>query len=161
MKLRGILAIILLMGWCGLLPAYADDCCHHGNHRADCGDYDADCCHRGQGNGHCRGWAPSNGVADLQTTEGRVTEIDYLPGATPGSGMVEVHLQSAGHSQLVRLAPVRFLKQGGLTLREGDTVTLKGFLVTGMEGDLLVATEIRKGEKRLTLRDALGHPTWQ
>jgi hypothetical protein len=96
----------------------------------------------------------------LLTTEGKIAEIDYLPGATPDSGMVEVHLQAAGQSQLIRLAPVGYLKQSGLVLREGDTLTVRGFRVAGMEVDLLVATEIHKGEKVLSLRDSRGRPAW-
>jgi hypothetical protein len=74
--------------------------------------------------------------------------------------MVEVRLESAGHSELIRLAPVGFLKQSGLLLREGDTITVKGFPVSGMEGDLLIATELHKGEKTLSLRDPRGRPAW-
>jgi hypothetical protein len=74
--------------------------------------------------------------------------------------MVEVPLQTAGQFQLIRLAPVGYLKQSGLVLREGDTLTVKGFRVAGMEGDLLVATEIHKGEKTLSLRDSRGRPVW-
>jgi hypothetical protein len=83
-----------------------------------------------------------------------------LPGATPDSAMVEVRLQSAGQSELIRLAPVGFLKQSGLLLKEGDSITVKGFRVAGMEGDLLVATELHKGEKTLSLRDAWGRSAW-
>lgn len=155
MKMRGVIALILFIGWFGLLPAAAHDCCHHGNH-CDNGD----CCHHGQASGHCCDRASSNSVADLRTAEGKITEVVYLPGATPDASMVELHLQSAGQSQLVRLAPVGFLKQSGLLLREGDTVSVKGFPVAGMEGDLLVATELRKGEKALSLRDARGRPAW-
>ena len=96
----------------------------------------------------------------MRTAEGKITEVVYLPGATPASGMVEVRLQSAGQSQLVRLAPVGFLKQSGLLLREGDTVMVKGFPIAGMEGDLLVATELHKGEKTLSLRDTRGRQAW-
>ena len=167
MKARGVLAITLITCWFGAVPAAAHACCHHGNHRADCGDYDGDCCdyngdcyQKTQGSGHFRGWSPSSGVADVQTVEGKITEIVYLPGATPDGSLVEVHLQSAGQFQLVRLAPVGFLKQSGLLLREGDTVTVKGFPVAGMEGDLLVATELHKGEKALSLRDTRGRPAW-
>ena len=96
----------------------------------------------------------------MRTAEGKITEVVYLPGATPDGGMVEVRLQSAGQSQLIRLAPVGFLKQSGLLLREGDTVIVKGFPVAGMEGDLLIATELRKGEKTLSLRDPRGRPAW-
>ena len=96
----------------------------------------------------------------MRTAEGKITEVVYLPGATPDGGMVEVRLQSAGQSQLIRLAPVGFLKQSGLLLREGDTVIVKGFPVAGMEGDLLVATELHKGEKTLSLRDTRGRQAW-
>jgi hypothetical protein len=96
----------------------------------------------------------------MRTAEGKITEVVYLPGATPDGGMVEVRLQSAGQNQLIRLAPVGFLKQSGLLLREGDTVIVKGFPVAGMEGDLLIATELRKGERTLSLRDTRGRQAW-
>ena len=96
----------------------------------------------------------------MSTIEGKVTEVVYLPGATPDSGMVEVRLQSAGQTKLIRLAPSGFLKQRGLLLSEGDTVTVKGFPVAGMEGDLIVATEVHKGDKGLSLRDMRGRPAW-
>jgi hypothetical protein len=103
---------------------------------------------------------PSGGTADSQTVDGKITGIVYLPGATADTGMVEVHLQSAGQTQLIRLAPAGFLKHSGLLLREGDTVIVKGFPVAGMEGDLLVATELHKGDKTLSLRDTRGRPAW-
>jgi hypothetical protein len=84
----------------------------------------------------------------LQTLEGKITEVDYLPGAT------------ADQTKLVRLAPAGFLKQSGILLREGDTVTVKGFPVSGMEGDLIVAAEVHKGEKSVSLRDTSGRPAW-
>ena len=46
------------------------------------------------------------------------------------------------------------------SLREGETVTVKGFAVAGMEGDIFVAAEIRAGDKTLSLRDARGLPIW-
>jgi hypothetical protein len=96
----------------------------------------------------------------MRTAEGKITEVVYLPGTTADSGMVEVRLQSAGQNQLIRLAPVGLLKQSGLLLREGDTVIVKGFPVSGMEGDLLVATELHKGDKTVSLRDTRGRPVW-
>ena len=160
MKTRGVLAIILITCWFGIVPATAHDCCHHDQHYADCNDCNHDCDHGGQSGHHYCPWASSSGATDLRTAEGKITEVVYLPGATPDGGMVEVRLQSAGQNQLIRLAPVGFLKQSGLLLREGDTVTVKGFPVTGMEGDLLVATELRKGEKTLSVRDPRGRPAW-
>lgn len=161
MKMRGVLAIILMTCWFGAVPAAAHDCCHHGQHCADGNDCNHDCDHGGAQEGrHCCDWTPTAGATDLRTAEGKITEIDYLPGATPDSGMVEVRLQSAGQNQLIRLAPVGFLKQSGLLLREGDTVMVKGFPIAGMEGDLLVATELHKGDKTLSLRDTRGRQAW-
>jgi hypothetical protein len=92
--------------------------------------------------------------------EGRITEVVYLPGAKTDSGTVEIRLLSGSQSTLVRLAPTGFLRSSGLLLREGDTVVLKAFPVAGMEGDLVVATEIHKGDKTLALRDNRGQPLW-
>jgi hypothetical protein len=96
----------------------------------------------------------------LENLEGKISEIDYLPGATPDTGMVEVRVLSAGKSDLIRLAPCGYLKQSGLHLKEGDVVSLRGFRVAGMEGDLIVATAIQKGDKSLSLRDGRGQPLW-
>jgi hypothetical protein len=74
--------------------------------------------------------------------------------------MVEARVLASGQATLVRLAPVDLLKQSQLVLREGDTVSVAGFEVSGMDGDLVVATEIRKGDKRVVLRDPRGRPVW-
>jgi len=74
--------------------------------------------------------------------------------------MVEIRMTSGAGTSLIQLAPVGLLKQSQLTLREGDVVSITGFEVSGMDGDLLVATEIHKGDKRVVLRDARGRPSW-
>ncbi len=74
----------------------------------------------------------------------------------PDGGMVEARVLSGGGTTLVRLATVGFLKQRQLILREGDAVSITGYMVNGMEADLLVATEIRKGDQRVALRDSRG-----
>ena len=160
MKTQRVLVIILMTFWFLAVPAAAHDCCHHDHDGAYGNDCDHHYDHDGQGSHHCYAWTPSSGPTEMRTTEGKITEIVYLPGATPDSGMVEVRLQSAAQSSLVRLGPVGFLKQSGLILREGDSISVKGFAIAGMEGDLVVATELHKGEKTLSLRDPRGRPAW-
>jgi hypothetical protein len=92
--------------------------------------------------------------------EGKIVEVIYLPGATVDKGMVEIRLQSSDQTKLIRLAPSGFLKQGGLSLREGDAVSVIGYAVAGMEGDLIVATEIHSGDRVLPLRDTRGRSAW-
>jgi len=160
MNVHRILGIAALVGCLSVIPASGHDCCHHNHHCDDCCDGNYDCCHGAQTNRSSGGAATYTGAMDLQTIEGRIIEIIYLPSATPDSGTVEVRLQSGGQRELIRLAPSGYLKQSGMLLREGDTVTLKGFPVAGMEGDLIVATEIHKGDKSLPLRDTRGQPKW-
>ena len=156
MKWTAIPGAIVMLCCFGAVPAAGHDCAHHGYH-STCWD----CDHQGSpANRPSLGSVPSGTPANLQTLEGRIVEVVYLPGATADSGMVEIKVQSAGQATLVRLAPSGFLKRGGVLLREGDTVTAKGFSVAGMEGDLIVATEIQHGDKRLSLRDMRGRSSW-
>jgi hypothetical protein len=139
--------IVLIAGLSGV-PAAAQ-CCHHGHH---CGDYD-DCdhhCYSTSSSGRSDSWVPFSKAAASEAAEGKIIEVIYLPGATEDSGMVEIRFETSGQTRVVRLAPSGFLKQGGLLLREGDTVKVKGYPVAGMDGDILVATEV----------DSRGRPAW-
>jgi len=152
----GIIGAIVIAGWLGAIPAAGHDCGHH-RYCDDCWD----CGHHGCAGGpSARASAPSGQTARLQTVEGKVAQVDYLSGATADSGMVEIRVQAAGQVRLVRLAPAGFLRQSGLQIREGDAVVVKGYPVTGMEGDLIVATDVRKGDTAVSLRDGQGRPVW-
>jgi len=158
MKLLGTLGVISLCSWFGVVTAAGQGCCHHNHHYDDCWDW-GDCWHHGSpASRQLRG--SSSSTANVQTVEGKIAEVVYLPGPTAGSSMVEIRLQSGGQTNLIRLAPSGFLKESDLVLREGDTVTVKGFAVAAMEGDLIVATEVHKGDKSVPLRDTRGQPAW-
>ena len=158
MKVHRILGAISAFAMFTAVPAIGHECCHHDQHCDDCWD----CGHhpRQQVRPNRSFVDPSDATPTLQTLEGKITEVVYLPGATQDTGSVEVRLQSSGQSRLIRLAPAGFLKRSGLLLREGDTVMVKCFPVSGMEGDLMVATEVHKGEKIVALRDPSGRPAW-
>ena len=158
MKFLGILAVISVFGFFTAVPASGQACCHHGHHCDDCGA----CDHSARRNASSsRDYVePSRATAALQTLDGQIREVVYLPGATSDTAFVEIRLESAGQTRLIRLAPTGFLKGGGILLREGDTVTVKGFPVSGMEGNLVVATLVQKGDHTLPLRDGNGRPAW-
>jgi hypothetical protein len=156
MKWTAIPGMIAMLYCFGTSPAVGQGCAHYGHHGA-CWE----CDHQGApAKRQFRGSGQPAAPANLQTLEGRIVEVVYLPGATADSGTVEIKVQSAGQAILVRLAPSDFLKRGGVLVREGDTVMLKGFSVAGMEGDLIVATVIQRGDKRLSLRDTRGRSNW-
>ena len=96
----------------------------------------------------------------MESFNAKVNEIVYLPAGSPDSAMVEILVRIETGSFPVRLGPAAFLKEHGLIVREGDSVHITGFAVTGIDGDLFVATEISKDATHLTLRDSRGRSAW-
>jgi hypothetical protein len=148
---------VFLLSCLLISPAAGHDCC--GDHH--CGDgWNCDR-HGSRGALQTQGSvSPPYAAAASKVVDGKISEIIYLPGATADSAMVEARVFASGRATLVRLAPVGLLKQSQLLLREGDTVSVAGFEVGGMEGDLIVAVEIRKGDQRVVLRDSRGQAVW-
>lgn len=157
-ELTGPMALLCCLS---ALPLAAHDNCHGDHHSYSQGG----CQNCGQ-NYKQGAMRESPAVVDpsvaarLQTVEGKITEVVYLPGAAPESAMVEVRLQSGGQTTLIKLAPSGYLRNSGMRLREGETIAAKGFLVMGLEGDLIVATEIHQGDRNLSLRDIHGRSGW-
>jgi hypothetical protein len=155
---HSILSAVLLLFCLPLSPAAGHDCWgdHHCGDGWNCGD------HHGSRSAlqSPRSVSPSYPATSPKVVDGKISEIIYFQGATADSAMVEARVLASGQATLVRLGPVGLLKQNQLVLREGDTVSVTGFEVSGMDGDLVVATEIRKGDKRVVLRDPRGRPVW-
>ena len=154
--------VIILMGsLLAVAPILAHDC--HGYNHHCCGDHDwsecghhccsgHDCAHRdrvGQYEG------PTS--APIESLNGTVAEIRRPPTA---KGVIEAWLKTAGSTILVRLGPDDFLTQNGLTLHEGEPITVKGFRAASSDGDLLIATEADVGGKSVLLRSGRGKPLW-
>jgi hypothetical protein len=154
---RQIPNAVLLLSCLLISPAAGHDCRggHHSGDGWNCDHRDSRSALPSQGS-----VSPSYTATASKIVEGKISEIVYLPGATADTAMVETRVFTGGRAILVRLAPVGLLKQSHLALREGDAVSVTGFEVGGMDGDLVVATEIRKGDKRVVLRDSRGRPVW-
>lgn len=152
---KGVGVTAILCGL-GCLPIAAQDCGHHQHHYDD--GWNCDRHWRSNSQGTAGGSTRYDG--NVQTVQGRIDEIVYLPGTTPDIGMVELQLTDSGQTTRIQLAPVGFLKRSGLILKEGDTVTVKGLPVSGFQGDLIVTTTLQKGDKSLALRDMRGRPLW-
>ncbi len=155
MKVLGIVGVISAFGFFAATPAIGHDR-HHDHHWSD----GWDCDHYSRQSPTANRGMVSGGTVALQTLTGKIAEVVYLPGVTEDSGLVEIRVQTSTQSRLIRLAPTGYLKERGLLLREGDTVTVKGFAVNGMEGNLVVATEVLKGDKSVSLRGESGRPSW-
>lgn len=146
----------------GVAPAWGH-CGHHDLHDCDCRDSSAPC-------SPCRDLSssrrqnqdalPSVTAQPAKSVEGKVVEVVYLPGASSETAMVEVWLLAAKERTLVRIGAAGFLKQNKFSLKEGDTLAVKGYTVATAERDVVVAVEMRKGNQTLVLRNEQGTPRW-
>ena len=123
-------------------------------------------------NGNCsgRGRGPRAGLAGpagarvydpdtVTTVRGAVSEVTVVP-ARRGPGGLHVVLQAEGKSTEVHLGPTWYVQEQGLELAKGDALEVQGSLVEQDGRTFLVAREVQKGAKVLTLRDELGVPAW-
>lgn len=139
---------------------------------AQCG-----CCghHRGSGWGPGPQGGPGPGAAanrgfqrggpmydpdTVTTLSGKVLSVDVEPAGRGRMGGTHVTLQAGEKKTEVHLGPTWFLEEQGLAVAEGETLAVTGSLVTAGETTYLIAREVKKGDKALTLRNADGIPAW-
>jgi len=83
----------------------------------------------------------------LQTQRGQVTGTHLMVKAE--SGVVDV-----------RLGPTSFLTRQGFTFAKGEQVEITGSKTTINGSEVVIAREVMKDSKKLTLRDKTGRPMW-
>jgi hypothetical protein len=79
-----------------------------------------------------------------------------------GRGQTGVHLlvETDDGEREVHLGPTAFLSEQGVAFADGDLVEITGSRVTCGGSDAVLAREVKKGDKTLTLRDTTGAPAW-
>jgi hypothetical protein len=75
-------------------------------------------------------------------------------------GATELTLKADRVTYVVQLGPTRFLSHNNFSIAKGDELSVTGFNFTCQGTAFLVAREMTKGGKTLTLRNALGVPAW-
>lgn len=110
-----------------------------------------------------RGWQRGGPMYDpdtVTTLSGKVAAVEVEPSGPGRMGGMHVTLESDGKQTVVHLGPTWFLEQQGFTAAKDDTLAVTGSLVTSGEETYLIAREVKKGEKALTLRNEGGIPAW-
>ncbi len=93
------------------------------------------------------------------TVTGTVEEVLHPSGP---NGMIGTHVNLKTDSGVleVHIGPEAFISKQGFTIEKGDTLTVIGSKQVIGGKDALIAKEVKKGDKVLTLRDANGFPKW-
>ena len=90
----------------------------------------------------------SGTVQEVQQHQSRMMQGTHLI-VKIDSGTLEVHL-----------GPSAFIAKEGFTFAKGDSVEVLGSKVKFGDTDALIAREVTKEGKKLTLRDETGRPLW-
>ena len=96
----------------------------------------------------------------LKTINGEVVSIDEI---TPLKGMsygVHITVNTGQDIVPVHLGPGWFIENQDIKIEPKDLVEIKGSRITFEGKPAIIATEIRKGEVILKLRDENGSPVW-
>jgi hypothetical protein len=98
----------------------------------------------------------------VETVTGQVTKVQRGPMRKGGKGnLVRFTLQTDKGALPVYLGPASYVDKQALKLAAGDTVQVKGSLLTGPKGkSSITAVEVTKGDQVLKLRDDQGKPLW-
>jgi hypothetical protein len=93
------------------------------------------------------------------TLRGTVEAVTEHAGQGYGTG-VHVTLRAKTGTVEVHLGPATFLRESGLELARDDSIEIVGSRVKGDQGEYVIARQVRKGDKTVTLRDSNGVPAW-
>jgi hypothetical protein len=92
------------------------------------------------------------------TFSGTVAEIQQIPAPGRGPGGVHLMVRSDPGMNEVHLGPIAYVTSKQFEFATGDAITVIGSKVTMGGKDVIIAREIKKGDRVLTLRDANGFP---
>lgn len=107
------------------------------------------------------GAPPLYDAKTVETVEGRVTRVEQVKQGHRPRPVTVATLESDGGSIAVRLGPAWYAKQQGLEVAKGDRLKVKGSRVLFAGKPAILAAQVTKGEKTVTLRDASGEPQWR
>lgn len=116
----------------------------------------------GRGGGWCSetGYGRAYNPATVQTLEGTVRAVEYMHPARGMSRGIHVQVAAAKETLWVHLGPAWYLENQDVPIAKGDRLTVKGSRISLDGKDVIIAAEITKGDRTLTLRDAAGIPSW-
>jgi hypothetical protein len=118
------------------------------------------------GNGFGKGRGNQYGrlfnINTIETITGVVKEIKMITSNFRG-GMFGIHLtvKTQKESILVHLGPEWYLQKNNLKIEKGNKITITGSRVIFKELPTIIASQIKKGDVAISLRDSNGSPLWR
>ncbi|AOW98338.1 hypothetical protein BJP34_01755 [Moorena producens PAL-8-15-08-1] len=114
----------------------------------------------GHGWGHNSHYGRMYDLNTIETISGEVISVDTF---TPMGGMSHgVHLQvrTDNETVYVHLGPAWYIDNQEISIERDDKIEVTGSRITFAEQPAIIASEVKKGDATLKLRDKEGIPIW-
>ncbi|MEW5745989.1 MAG: DNA-binding protein [Nitrospirota bacterium] len=98
--------------------------------------------------------------ATVETLTGTVEAVEKIMPMRGMSYGIHLLVKTDKESIPVHLGPAWYIDKLDVKFDKGDTITVKGSRVTVAEKPAVIAAEVTKGDKTVTLRDDKGVPAW-
>ncbi len=98
----------------------------------------------------------------IETVSGTIQSVGTFrpnPQAVPGRRL-RIRTET-GTTLTIHTGPTPFLRQKGITFRSGDEITVTGSKANVNGRAVVIASEVRKGNQQIELRDRAGKPEWR
>ncbi len=100
----------------------------------------------------------------LVTVKGTVVLVQEQSGAGPGGArhtILMLSLKTDTGVVAVHLGPPAYFKEEKISFKEGEVLEVTGAQITTPTGIMLLASQIKQGDRLIKLRDEQGNPAWQ
>ena len=100
-------------------------------------------------------------TSTVETITGDVQSVDfYSYKKSSGYGSVHIIVKTDKETITVHIGPSWYLEDNNFTINLNDKVEVKGSRVMWEGNDVIIAANIKIGDKSLALRDDSGVPLW-
>lgn len=96
----------------------------------------------------------------VEELTGKVSEVRFSGKDNSKNKSVELILQADEKLTPIHLGPAWFMNMQPGKFNKGSVITVKGSRVNLNNKSVLIAQELKQGNKVLRLRDSNGHPHW-
>ncbi len=113
------------------------------------------------GCGSCAQYCSIYSPNTIETVYGDVVSVEK---ATPGRSMsygVHLSVKTEEETLSVRLGPEWYMENQGFAINPDDKVEIKGHRISDRGEPAIIASEVKKGDEILRLRDENGLPFWR
>lgn len=95
------------------------------------------------------------------TVSGEVQNVETRTFGPAGFGFIFLALKTDKETISVHVGPEQYVSSQGFKFEKGDKIQVKGSKVEIRGESMIIAAEIKKGDKILKLRDENGMPLWR